>query len=222
MEIMIQGGIIMTAKLILIEGGDGSGKSTLVHNLAEALKKEGQDVIVTREPGGSPKAEEIRRLILQRETGDNFSPDAEMLLFYAARLQHLSDIIVPALIHGEMVICDRFEVSTFAYQIHARSGNEPLFAKLHQEVVRLLKPLNVHCVYAHCDIDPEIAAERVASAGRLLPDVFDAREHAFHEKVREGYKVASLHLDTMFEHVVLDASKTPEEVLAEARNKLNL
>ena len=212
----------MSARLVMIEGGDGSGKSTLVHNLAEALKKEGQEVVTTREPGGSPKAEEIRRLILQRETGDNFSPDAEMLLFYATRMQHLFDTVVPALKRGEVVICDRFEVSTYAYQIHARSGNEPLFAKLHQEVVRLLKPLNVHCVYAHCDIDPEIAAERVASAGRLLPDVFDAREHAFHEKVREGYKVASQHLDTMFEHVVLDASKTPEEVLAELRHKINI
>ena len=212
----------MSAKLILIEGGDGSGKSTLIRNLSAALKSEGQNTTTTREPGGSPKAEEIRRLILQRETGDNFSPDAEMLLFYAARLQHLSDIIVPALIRGEIVICDRFEVSTYAYQIHARSGNEPLFAKLHQEVVRLLKPLNVHCVYAHCDIDPEIATKRVASAGRLLPDVFDAREHAFHVRLREGYKVASGHLDVMFEHVTLDASKTPEEVLAELRHKLNI
>lgn len=212
----------MSAKFILIEGGDGSGKSTLVRNLATALQGESKSVVVTREPGGSPMAEEIRRLILQRETGDNFSPDAEMLLFYAARLQHLADTIVPALTRGEVVICDRFEVSTYAYQIHARSGNKPLFEKLHQEVVRILRPLKVDCIYAHCDLDPTVAAKRVALAGRLIPDVFDDREQAFHELVREGYRVAPNHLDPMFKHVVLDASQTPDEVLAELRSKVNI
>jgi len=213
----------MSAKFILIEGGDGSGKSTLVRNLAAALENEGKSVVTTREPGGSPKAEEIRRLILQRETGDNFSPDAEMLLFYAARMQHLFDTVVPALKRGGVVICDRFEVSTYAYQIHARNGNKLLFAKLHQEVVRHLLPLEgVTCVYAHCDIDPDLAAKRMSLAGRTLPDVFDDREQAFHELVREGYRVAPNHLDPMFRHVALDASQTPDEVLAELRSKVNI
>lgn len=212
----------MKNKLILIEGGDGAGKSTLARSLAEALRTEGKTVVLTREPGGSPKAEEIRRLILERSTGDNFAPDAEMLLFYAARLQHLVDTVVPALERGEVVICDRFEVSTFAYQIHARDGNLPLFKKMHDEVVRILKEVQVSPIYVHCDIDPGLAAKRMTAAGRIKPDVFDKREQAFHERVREGYHVALEYIDSMFQHVRIDASRSKEEMLAETRQKIGL
>jgi dTMP kinase len=210
----------MKPQIIFFEGADGTGKSTLVRNLAAELQREGVAVTVTREPGGSAKAEEVRRLILQRQTGDNFHPDAEMLLFYVARLQHIHDTIIPAIGRGEVVFCDRFEASTYAFQIYAREGNLSLFTQLHDQVVRLLEPLGVPCVYLHLQLDAVVAAARMAAAGRTLPDVFDGREQAFHEKVRDGYVQAQKVLHPMFAHVTLDAARSPEEMVQLARQHL--
>ncbi len=213
----------MNPQIIFFEGADGTGKSTLVRGLRDQLLAEGQSVVVTREPGGSPMAEEVRRLILQRNVGDNFVPDAEMLLFYAARVQHINETIIPAVRRGEVVLCDRFEASTYAFQIHARSGgNSRLFQALHTEVVELLQPLGVPCTYVHLQLDPEIAEARMAAAGRTVPDVFDGRERAFHEAVRAGYLYANEVLHPMFRHINLDAAQSPEEMVQAARVLLAL
>lgn len=205
-----------SGQFIIVEGGDGAGKSTLVRNLAEALKTEGREVVVTREPGGSPKAEEVRQLILVREVGDNFSPEAEMLLFYASRLQHLHDTILPALKEGKIVLCDRFEATTYSYQIFARGGDEELFQFLHGRVVNALAPLQVSCSYLHLQVSVEVARQRLATSGKTLPDVFDGREAEFHDQTKLGYEAVRKALNPLFGHFDIDANRTQEEMVAEA------
>lgn len=203
-------------QFIVVEGGDGAGKSTLVRNLATVLEEQGEEVVVTREPGGSPKAEEVRQIILVREVGDNFSPEAEMLLFYAARLQHLHDTILPALKAGKTVLCDRFEATTYSYQIFVRGGDEKLFQFLHQQVVDLLSPLSVPCFYLHLQVSVEVVRQRLATSGKTLPDVFDGREAEFHDQTKLGYEAVRKALNPLFGHFDIDANRTQEEMVAEA------
>ncbi len=212
----------MTARFIVLEGGDGAGKSTLARNLATALQTEGRTVVHTREPGGSPKAEEIRSLILNRKPEENFHPDTQLLLHYAARLQHLSETVVPALRDGAIVICDRFEISSFAYQVHGHRGSLDLFLKCHAAVVEVLEPLRVPCVYVHCVVDPAIAMERIrASRGGQL-DVHDTLPLDFKERVAHGTAAAKAYIHPIFAHVDIDAGATLEAMVAEARLKLGL
>ena len=206
----------MNGKFIIVEGGDGAGKSTLVQNLAESLMARGAAVMTTREPGGSPKAEEIRRLMLERAVGDNFLPESEMLLVYAARLQHLHDTIIPALQAGKVVLCDRFEASTYGYQVVAQGGDEKLFQFLHQRVVDVLSPLQVPCWYLHLEVSVAVARQRHATAGKTRPDVFDGREVEFHQKTKQGYETARQVINPLFEHFIIDADQTPEKMVDEA------
>jgi len=203
-------------QFVIIEGGDGAGKSTLVKSLAHALDTQGVSTIVTREPGGSPKAEEIRRLLLEREVGDNFASDAELLLFYASRLQHLHDTILPALKAGKIVLCDRFEATTYSYQVFTRGGNESLFQDLHRQVVDLLKPLSMPCYYVHLQVSVDVAKRRLATSGKTLPDVFDGREAAFHEQAKRGYEAVKHAIDPLFRHFDLDANQGPEAMVRDA------
>lgn len=117
---------------IVFEGMDGSGKSTQAQLLARALERDGREVVLTREPGGSPAAEEIRRFIL---TGPPLSPAATLLMFNAARRDHMEKTIEPALAAGKVVVCDRFEWSTVAYQGSADPALVPLAQALHDQVI---------------------------------------------------------------------------------------
>ena len=105
---------------ITLEGGEGSGKTTQIEKLAATLKKQGQEGVTTREPGGTPEAEKIRELLVNRD-GGNWSPIAEILLFFAARVTHVEKLIKPALTEGKIVICDRFTDSTRAYQSYGHN-----------------------------------------------------------------------------------------------------
>ena len=118
-------------RFITFEGGEGTGKSTQVRLLASYLAQSGLDVVQTREPGGSPSAEEIRTLLV---TGapDRWSPMAETLLFYAARVEHCRQVIEPALARGAHVVCDRFADSTMAYQAYAGGLPPRLITELHR------------------------------------------------------------------------------------------
>lgn len=121
----------MTGKLITLEGGEGVGKSTQARRLAEALRTKGLDVVLTREPGGSPGAEAIRTLLLEGE-GDRWSARAEAALFAAARADHIEKTIRPALDRGAWVICDRFLDSSRAYQGVAGGVGDAMILDLHQ------------------------------------------------------------------------------------------
>jgi len=175
-------------RFITLEGGDGTGKSTQAGLLAGRLGECGHRVVVTREPGGSPFAEHLRRVLL-RQGGDTTSRLAEALVFYAARADHLATTIVPALDRGEWVICDRFADSTRAYQGAAGGLDEGALDTLEGLVVAGHWP----DLTIILDLAPEIAHERRrrratadgAASGR--DDPFESEGLAFHEKLRSAF-----------------------------------
>ncbi len=146
----------MTASgcFITFEGIDGSGKSTQARRLAEALRAEGHEVVLTREPGGSPGAEEIRRLVLEGDP-DRWSAETEILLFTAARRDHLERTITPALAAGKIVICDRFADSTRMYQGLSRGDLRALVDQLHTLMIGREPDLTLLI-----DMDPETGLAR--------------------------------------------------------------
>lgn len=143
-----------TGRFITFEGIDGSGKSTQARTLAESLRVEGHDVVLTREPGGSAGAEEIRALVLEGEP-DRWSAETEILLFTAARRDHLERTIEPALAAGKVVICDRFADSTRMYQGLSRGNLRAMVDKLHGLMIKRDPDLTVLI-----DMDPDTGLQR--------------------------------------------------------------
>ena len=170
----------MTGRFITIEGGEGAGKSTAQSYLAEKLTAQGISVLQTREPGGTPLAEAIRRNLLSL---DEEAPVemAELLLVFAARAQHLSKVIEPALNQGQWVLCDRFTDATYAYQGAGRGLSAKVIGKLEALVQGDRRPDTVILL----DIPPEIGLARARARGAL--DRFEREKHAFFERVRQGY-----------------------------------
>mgnify|MGYP005622516205 FL=1 len=170
----------MTGRFITIEGGEGAGKSTAQSYLAEKLTAQGISVLQTREPGGTPLAEAIRRNLLSL---DEEAPVemAELLLVFAARAQHLSKVIEPALSKGQWVLCDRFTDATYAYQGAGRGLSAKHIGKLEALVQGDRRPDTVILL----DIPPEIGLARARARGAL--DRFEREKHAFFERVRQGY-----------------------------------
>lgn len=167
---------------ISFEGIDGAGKSTHVGRLADAFRAQGRTVTLTREPGGTPLAEQLRTLVL------NQAMDAltEALLIFAARRDHLQTVIAPALARGDVVLCDRFTDATFAYQGHGRDFDLGVLAQLERWVQglnerELLQP----ALTLWFDLPPSVAATRLA--GARVPDKFEAQPVAFFERVAAGY-----------------------------------
>ena len=168
----------MQGRFISFEGIDGSGKSTQARLLADALRALGLPVTLTREPGGSPGAEDIRRLVLQGEP-DRWSPQTEALLFTAARRDHLEKTIQPALDRGEVVITDRFADSTRMYQ--GLRGNLETVNRLHDLMIGVDPDLTLLI-----DIDPALGLSRaVARAG--LEQRFEEMGVALQTAMREGF-----------------------------------
>lgn len=169
-------------RFIVIEGGEGSGKTTVSKWLVERLSNDGYQVHWTREPGGSPLAEKIRTLIL---SDDARHADAETFfaLFLAARRDHLKQTIIPHLEAGVQVISDRFMSSTWAYQLVAQEQSQlrDLFWQMHSHYLDRLEP---H--YILLDVSPEIGLSRAARRMEAMTH-FDERDLAFHTKVREGF-----------------------------------
>ena len=120
---------------ISFEGTEGVGKTTLIRKIYEYLVQQGQEVVLTREPGGTPMAEQIRSLLLSVNHDENMSNDTELLLMYAARAQHLQQVIVPALLAGKTVLCDRFTDASFAYQCAGRGLSREKLHVLNQNFV---------------------------------------------------------------------------------------
>ena len=172
---MAQGGIFIT-----FEGIDGSGKSTQARALAERIKGMGRDVVLTREPGGSPGAEAIRRLLVEGDT-DRWSPETEILLFTAARRDHLERTIEPALAAGKVVISDRFADSTRVYQGVARADLRPVVDLLHDRMIGREPDLTFVI-----DMDPEAALSR-GLARNSGEDRFEDFGLNFQQKLRQGF-----------------------------------
>ncbi|PZF76969.1 dTMP kinase [Aestuariivirga litoralis] len=174
---------MMSARFITFEGGEGSGKSTQIRRLAARLQERGRDVLITREPGGTPEAEAIRGLLVSGDVA-RWTARSEALLNYAAREQHLEQVIRPALVSGRTVLCDRFMDSTRAYQGYA-GGCEPGFIDaLERAVVGPTRP-DLTLVF---DLDPAIGLARAKSRGdHQAEDRYERKGLAFHGKLREGF-----------------------------------
>lgn len=175
----------MKGLFISFEGIDGAGKSTHVDALAAALRARGRTVVLTREPGGTPLAEKLRALALN----DPMDPLTEALLMFAARRDHLLQVIEPALARGEAVLCDRFTDATFAYQGAGRGFDLDVLATLErwvQSVPALAAPrLRQPDLTVWFDLDPAVAAQRLA--GARVPDKFESQPQAFFARVASGY-----------------------------------
>lgn len=170
----------MTGLFITLEGPEGAGKSTNRDYLAERLRERGIDVLLTREPGGTPLAERIRELLLA-PSGEPMAADAELLLVFAARAQHLQQVIRPALARGAVVLCDRFTDATYAYQGGGRGLPVERIALLENFVQGELRP-DLTLIF---DLPVEVGLARAAARGRL--DRFEQEGRGFFEAVRQAY-----------------------------------
>jgi dTMP kinase len=172
------------AQFITFEGGEGSGKSTQIKMLADRLATEKQRAVVTREPGGSPGAEIMRHLVLSG-MGKLLGPEAEALLFAAARDDHVHTVIKPALEQGVWVLCDRFSDSTRAYQGRLGQVDPRILNALERVTIGDLKP----DLTLILDVPVEIGMQRAAARrGTGAPDRFEAEEISFHQKLRDAYR----------------------------------
>jgi dTMP kinase len=184
---------------ITIEGGEGSGKTTLSLTLKSELESKGYSVFHTREPGGTPLSEKLRALILQ-PSSVKIGDQAELLLFLAARAQHIEEAILPALHQGKMVICERFNDSSIAYQGCARHLGMNHVEELCHLACRGLKP----DLTFFLDIDPELGLQRIKEKRKETFDRLEQEHLQFHKEVRQGY----LHLADQYREriIILDAT----------------
>lgn len=197
---------VETGKLITFEGGEGAGKSTQVSILVERLRSAGRHAIATREPGGSPVAEDIRETLLSGKV-KQFGPFAEALLFSIARQDHIDTVIGDALARGQWVVCDRFLDSTRAYQ--GATGGVPA------PVISALERLTLHGIMPNLTIVLDIPVEeglaRMARR-RGAPDRFESQDLAQHERIRKAF--LNIAEEEPGRCVVIDARK-PEALVAE-------
>lgn len=192
-----------TPRFIALEGGEGSGKSTLI----ELLKKKYADqLVVTREPGGSEYAELIREVALKSSLAKDALPETMLCLMFAARYDHVSKLIIPAIEGGKIVVSDRFDASSYAYNVWTKKDKklEELFWKLRDQISILPD------MYIFADVDPAegIRRARLRNSVMLDGNHFDDRELSFHTKVNEGYK----RFLSKVPHVTIDANRPLEDV----------
>lgn len=195
---------------IVLDGMDGSGKGTQIDLLKKRLA--GRNVFFTREPGGSPKAEEIRKGLMDKD-GSPSNPATDFFLFCAARASHVEDVIEPARERGTSVICDRYDSSTLAYQVYGegRSDLKELFFATRE----VLPEDEYHPdLYIILDLPAEVAYERRAADASQAKSRFDLKPLEYYQRVRKGFKEFVKHIgDGSYSAVyVVDAEQTPEEV----------
>jgi dTMP kinase len=171
-------------RFITIEGGEGVGKSTQLSALREWLSSQGYDFVFTREPGGTPRAERIRELLLENSE-ESMPAICELLLMFAARATHIANVIEPALQRGAWVVCDRFTDATYAYQGWGRGLDKEHIATLEKLVQKDLRPDLTLLLDAPLDLSASRARNRNESAG--VTDRFEREQRAFFERVRAGY-----------------------------------
>lgn len=198
---------IRNGLLVTLDSGEGSGKTTTARALAEQLRARGFEVVLTREPGGSPLAEAVRAVALQ-DWAEGMTVETEALLMYAARAAHLNATILPALARGCIVIVDRFIASSRAYQVDARGMAASKCDALNEIVLGAFRPDLT--LVLDCPVD--IAMQRVVARSGQTSNRFDNEARAFHEKVRTSF-LAQASADPQ-RFVVIDASRDEQAVLA--------
>jgi dTMP kinase len=193
---------------ISFEGIDGAGKSTHIARVAELFRQAGRAVVLTREPGGTPLSEKLRELVLH----EPMDPLTEALLMFAARREHLVQVIEPALSRGDVVLCDRFTDATFAYQGGGRGFDWQVLGQLERMVQALPDGvLRQPELTIWFDLDPLIAAERLASA--RVPDKFESQPIDFFAAVRAGYAKRQAEMPNRFARI--DAAQSIDAVGAD-------
>lgn len=196
----------MRGRFITLEGLEGSGKSTNLAHLRARLETAGKPVLVTREPGGTPIGEQIRELLLDHRN-DGMHPDTELLLMFAARAQHLQQVILPALAAGTWVISDRFTDASYAYQGGGRGMPEARIAALEDFVQGGLQP-DFTLI-----LDLPVATGLARAGERSAPDRFEREQTEFFERVREVYLARAQRWPGRYR--VIDASGSLPEVMAQ-------
>lgn len=192
-------------RLVTLEGGEGAGKSTVLAAVRAALGAGGREVVATREPGGTPLAEDIRTLLLD-PSHEPAAPETELLLMFAARAQHVREVVVPSLARGAWVLSDRFTDSSYAYQGAGRGLDAAFIAELERRVVGVTPGLTLL-------LDIGIGEGRARTRGRALVDRIERERDEFFERVRNGFR-ARADADPARMRVI-DASQ-PAEVVARA------
>jgi dTMP kinase len=204
-----------SAWFISFEGIDGAGKSTHIEGLAQWFKSRGHTVTLTREPGGTPLAEKFRELALH----ESMDPLTEALVMFAARREHLVQVIEPALARGEVVLCDRFTDATFAYQGGGRGFDWSVLKALEQMVQKVpASTLRQPDLTIWFDLDPAVAAQRLSTA--RVPDKFESQPQSFFQAVRDGYAKRMQESPSRFAQIEADQSR--EDVWSEVLKAVEL
>lgn len=198
-------------RFMTFEGIDGAGKTTHIHAVAEYLRQQGQTVVLTREPGGTPLGEQLRHLLLSVQKTAQPAPmhaETETLLMFAARREHLAAVIEPALARGDWVMSDRFSDASFAYQGGGRGVAEEKLLALEQWVHPTCQPCRTYLF----DLPPAVAAQRIDTQ-RGERDRFEQEQASFHERVRQAYRQRAEADPKRF--LVLDATQSIEVLKAQ-------
>lgn len=197
----------MKGFLITFEGGEGAGKSTLMRNLHAYLVEQGESVIQTRAPGGTDLGDKIRSLLLHEQ--GVIDKKAELFLFLADRAQHVQEVILPALLDGKIILCDRFNDSTIAYQGAARELDPMQISALCDFATGGIKP----DLTFYLDIDPTLGLQRAIKKSGTM-DRMESETLAFHEKLRAAFHAIALGEPSRIH--MLDGSSPPKSVLHQA------
>jgi dTMP kinase len=184
---------------ITLEGVDGAGKSTHIPFIAELLKAKGYEVVLTREPGGTPLGEKLREVLLHQA----MSPETETLLMFAARNEHLQQVIIPALARGALVLSDRFTDASFAYQ-HGGRGVAADMVKTLEQLIGGLQP-DMTLLF---DVPVEVSCQRLS--GARDPDRFEQENAAFFQKIRDTYLQRAAQFPQRFR--IIDANRSLEDI----------
>lgn len=200
----------MTGKFITLEGVDGAGKSTHIPAIAEMLRARGKEILLTREPGGTPLGEKLRELLLH----ENMHPETESLLMFAARREHLDQVIRPALERGVYVISDRFTDASFAYQCGGRGVSTAKVGQLEQWVQGDFQP-DLTLLF---DLPVAVSTRRLAGARN--PDRFEKEGEDFFNRIRNAYLARAEQFPQRFR--VIDSGKTIPEIQAELQAMLSM
>lgn len=194
---------VVAGQFITVEGTEGVGKSTNMAFIEDWLTKAGKELVITREPGGTELGEKLRSVLLDARE-QSMSDDTELLLMFAARAQHLHEVIKPALASGKWVLCDRFTDATYAYQGGGRGIDMSRIAELEQWVQGDLRPDMTLIL----DLPVDIGLERAGK--RSEPDRFELEKHDFFNKVRDTYLARAAAKPESYQ--VIDASPSIDEV----------